>query len=183
MLELGHVSKAHGLAGDAVVSLITDRTGERMASGAVLHLGPSADRAQPFTVVTAKPYQDKWLVRFAGVDGREAADQLRGSKLFAAPLSSEELLDDDVIFVHELIGKRVVDQHGTDHGEVLSVVDNPAADLLELANDRLVPLSFYVSNDDEIIVVDVPVGLLDDGAVSERDPDISDAHDTDASDA
>lgn len=170
MLELGHVSKAHGLAGDVVVSLITDRTGERMAPGALLHLGSSADVAQPFTVAGAKPYQDKWLVRFVGIDDRNAADELRGTKLFAEPLSSDDLLDDDVIFVHELIGKRVVDQHGTDHGEVLSVVDNPASDLLELADDRLVPLTFYVSDDEQVIHVDVPDGLLDDAAVSERDP-------------
>lgn len=164
MLELGHVSKAHGLGGDVVVSLITDRTVERLSPGTILHLGRSAAEARPFTVATAKPYQEKWLVRFAEVEGRDEADRLRGSKLFASALSSDELLDDDVLFVHELIGKRVVDQHGTDHGEVLSVVDNPASDLLELSGDRLVPLTFYVSNDDDVIRVDVPVGLLDDDA-------------------
>lgn len=168
MLELGHVSRAHGLAGDVVVSLITDRTGERMAPGAVLFLGRSSDGAVPQTIVGAKRYQDKWLVRFDGVDGRDAADQLRGSTLFAEPLSSDDLLDDDVVFVHELIGKRVIDQHGTDHGEVLSVVDNPASDLLELADDRLVPLTFYVSNDETVIHVDVPEGLLDDDAEEAR---------------
>lgn len=170
MLELGHVSKAHGLAGDVVVSLITDRIAERMSPGAGLHLGRSSEDARPFTVAASKPYQDKWLVRFVGVDDRDAADGLRGSKLFAEPLSSDELLDDDVVFVHELIGKRVVDQYGTDHGEVLSVVDNPASDLLELSGDRLVPLTFYLSHDDDVISVEVPEGLLDDGAVSERDP-------------
>jgi len=161
MLELGHVSKAHGLGGDVVISLITDRTGERMAPGVILHLGSSAETAIPYTVATAQPYQANWLVRFGEVAGREAADLLRGKKLFANPLSSDDLLDDDVVFVHELIGKRVVDQHGTDHGVVLSVIDNPASDLLELADDRLVPLTFYVSNDDDVIHVDVPVGLLD----------------------
>lgn len=161
MLELGHVSKAHGLGGDVVISLITDRTGERMAPGAVLHLGASAETAEPYTVASAQPYQAKWLVRFAEVEGRDSADLLRGKKLFANPLSSEDLLDDDVVFVHELIGKRVVDQHGVDHGVVLSVIDNPASDLLELADDRLIPLTFYVSSDDVVIVVDVPIGLLD----------------------
>lgn len=169
MLELGHVSKAHGLGGDVVINLITDRTGERMAPGAVLHVGPTAADARPLTVETSQPYQAKWLVHFAGVKGREQADSLRGKKLFANPLSSDELLDEDVVFVHELIGKRVIDQHDTDHGEVVSVIDNPAADLLELANSQLVPLSFFVSSDDDVIVVDVPEGLLDGDAVSERD--------------
>ncbi len=169
MLELGHVSKAHGLGGEVVITLITDRTGERMAPGAVLYVGKALSDVTPHTIETAQPYQAKWLVRFAGVSGREQADLLRGKKLFANPLSSDELLDDDVVFVHELIGKRVVDQHGTDHGEVVSVIDNPAADLLELDNEQLVPLSFFVSIDDHVIRVDVPEGLLDGNAVSERD--------------
>lgn len=169
MLELGHVSKAHGLGGEVVINLITDRTGERMAPGAVLHVGPSAADSRPFTVESAKPYQAKWLVRFEGLNGRENADLLRGKKLFANPLSSDELLDDDAVFIHELIGKRVVDQYGTDHGEVVSVIDNPAADILELENSQLVPLSFFLSLVDDVISVDVPEGLLDGNAVSERD--------------
>lgn len=169
MLELGHVSKAHGLKGHVVVSLVTNRTGERMAPGAILHVGASETEATPMTVHEAQPYQGKWLVRFAEVGGREAADALRGSKLFANPLSSDELLDDDVVFVHELIGKSVVDQHGAAHGEVVSVIDNPAADLLELAGGQLVPLSFFLELDGDLIRVDVPDGLLDGEAVSERD--------------
>lgn len=170
MLELGHVSKAHGLSGDVVVSLITDRTGERMVPGSVLHLGSSTTGARAHTVASAKPHQDRWLVRFVGIDDRNGADGLRGLRIYAEPLSSDDLLDDDVVFVHELIGKRVIDQHGTDHGEVLSVVDNPASDLLELADNRLVPLTFYVAHDASVIRVDVPEGLLDGGAISERDP-------------
>lgn len=169
MLELGYVSKAHGLGGEVVVSLITDRTDERMAPGAVLHVGPNAGDAKPFTVESAKPYQAKWLVRFVGVNAREQADLLRAKKLYANPLSSDELLGDDAVFVHELIGNRVVDQHGVDHGEVVSVIDNPAADILELDNDQLVPLSFFVSLEDGVILVDVPEGLLDGNAISERD--------------
>ena len=170
MLELGRIGKAHGLAGEVVVTLVTDRTAERMAPGSVLHVGRTAENSEPFTVAAARPHRDKWLVHFDGVEGREQADGLRGALLFANPLSSDDLLDDDVIFVHELIGKRVVDQRGVDHGEVLSVVDNPASDLLELSGDRLVPLSFYQSHDDQVIHVDVPAGLLDDDVVSERDP-------------
>lgn len=169
MLELGRIGRAHGLAGEVAVSLVTDRTAERMAPGSVLHVGSAPDRCEPLTVAAARPHRDRWLVRFDGVGDRDRAEGLRGLTLYASPLSSSDLLDDDVIFVHELIGKRVVDQHGTDHGEVLSVVDNPASDLLELSGDRLVPLTFYESHDDDVIRVDVPPGLLDDDAVSERD--------------
>ena len=166
-LELGHVSKAHGLGGDVILHLITDRT-ERITPGAVLYLGKRAEMVAPFTVASSQPYQSKWLVRFEGVEGRDEADLLRGRTIFGEPLTDEELLDDDAIFVHQVIGKRVIDQHGTDHGPVLSVIDNPASDLLELADDKLVPLTFFVSQDDTTIRVDVPVGLLDDEAEEAR---------------
>ena len=39
----------------------------------------------------------------------------------------------------------------------------------ELDDDQLVPLSFFVSLDNGVILVDVPEGLLDGNAISERD--------------
>ncbi len=158
LLEVGRVGKPHGLRGDLTIRLITDRTQERTASGAVLRVGDSNEAdARQLTVKKAQPYQKGWLVSFVGVDSREKADELRGRTLYAEPLDD---LDDDVVFVHELIGRRLIDQHGTDHGEILSVIDNPASDLLELADDVLVPLHFLVEAGDEQVHVDVPVGLL-----------------------
>lgn len=156
LLEVGRVAKPHGLRGDLTVRLTTDRIDERTAPGAVFCIGNQPGAAE-LVLASAQPYQKGWLMHFEGVNGREAADKLRGTLLYAEPL---EDLDDDVVFVHELIGCRVIDQHGTDHGEVLSVVDNPASDLLELANDVLVPLTFLVEAHEDRLLVDVPVGLL-----------------------
>ncbi len=41
------------------------------------------------------------------------------------------------------------------------MIDNPAADLLELANGALVPANFVESFVDGIITVDVPDGLFE----------------------
>ena len=95
-------------------------------------------------------------MRFAGVDTREAADALHGLVLSAEPLE-----DPDALWVHELIGSVVVDQHGTEHGTVTSVEVNPASDLLVLDGGGLVPLTFVVDQADGRITVDVPDGLLD----------------------
>jgi 16S rRNA processing protein RimM len=43
----------------------------------------------------------------------------------------------------------------------VSVLANPAADLLELESGALVPSNFVVSNADGVIVVDAPEGLFD----------------------
>ncbi len=153
------MTKAHGLRGDVIVRLTTDRTEERTAPGAVFFVD-----GRTLEVAAAKPYQKNWLVTFVGVDSREAADSLRG-----AVLQADELVGTDLVFAHQLIGKRLVDQNGTDHGPIESLIDNPASDLLELSDGRMVPMVFFQAIEGDIVLVDVPAGLLDDGAVEVRD--------------
>ena len=154
MLEIGRITRPHGLKGGVVVDLVTDRWAERTAPGTVLWAGE-----RPLEIVSAQPHQGhKWLVAFAGVNDRADAERLHGQILRA-----EKIDDPDALFVHELIGKSVVDQHGVDHGPVVSVVANPASDLLELADGRLVPArSSSTASEPSRVTVSVPVGLLDD---------------------
>lgn len=151
LLEVGRITKAHGLRGDVVVLLSTDRS-ERVTPGAVL----STDRGE-LTVVSSRAHQDRWVVAFEGTDSRERADALRGLVLSAVPID-----DDDVLWVHELIGARVRSADGVDRGVVRSVLDNPAADLLVLDSGALVPVVFVVgSPQDGWIDVDTPDGLFE----------------------
>ena len=150
LLEVGRVAKAHGLRGEVVVALSTNRP-ERVAKGSVLH----AD-AGPLTVAASRPHQHRWIVQFGGVDSREAAEALHGQLLRAEPMD-----DPDALWVHELIGGTVVDQHEVEHGTVTEVELNPAADLLVLEDGALVPLTFVVDHTDGRIRVDVPDGLFD----------------------
>ncbi len=158
LLEIGAIHKPHGLRGEVVVSLTTNMVAERTAPGVHLLAGD-----EPLVVATARKHQDRWLLAFEGLAGREAVEGLRGRTLYAAPLEA-----DDEIFVHELVGRRLIDQHSVDHGPVVAMVENPASDLLELDGGVLVPLAFYVRHDDENVYVDVPPGLLDDSAISAR---------------
>jgi 16S rRNA processing protein RimM len=150
LLEVGRVAKPHGLRGEVVVALSTNRP-ERVAQGAVLH----ADDG-PLTITASRPHQHRWIVRFDGVETREDAEALHGQVLRAEPID-----DPDALWVHELIGSVVVDQHGTEHGPVTSIEVNPASDLLVLQDGGLVPLTFVVDQADGRIHVDVPDGLLD----------------------
>lgn len=165
LLEIGHVGKAHGLKGEVVVHLTTDRIAERTAPGAVFVVAGrpvvvSAGPVEQLTVRSArlqqrKATQELWVMGFAEIAGRNEAEALRG-----VGLTAEAIEDDDAVFVHEVVGCRVVDQHGTDHGEVAAVVANPASDLLELADGRLIPMVFLVETDGDTLHVDVPDGLL-----------------------
>ena len=153
LLEVGRIERPHGLDGEVVVSLVTDRTG-RLDPGSILQ----TDRG-PLTVGSSRPHTKRFLVRFDRITDRTDAEDWRGVILSAEAIDDP---DDDTLWVHELVGARVVDQHGTDHGVVASILNNPASDLLELEDGQLVPLTFLVSLvPGRRIDVDVPSGLLE----------------------
>jgi 16S rRNA processing protein RimM len=149
LLEIGRVTRAHGLRGEVVVLLSTDRWAERTRVGTELR----TPEGRALIVGAARAHQDRWIVTFEGVTTREDAEALQGRRLFAAPLD-----DPDTVFAHDVIGRRLVDQHGTEHGTITALEANPASDLLVVDDQRLVPLVFL---DDDVVRVDVPVGLLD----------------------
>ncbi len=150
-LEVGRIDKAQGVRGEVIVRLTTNRV-ERLAPGSVL-----ATSSGPLEVVSSRPHNDRWCVAFAGVRDRDAAEALRGTVLLA------DAIDDPTeLWVHELIGARVVDQAGVDRGRVVDIVANPASDLLELDSGALVPARFIVDVAPcERVDVDVPDGLFD----------------------
>jgi len=152
LLEVGRVTKAHGLRGEVIVELVTDRV-ERVAAGAVLQRAGGT-----LTVERSSAHQGRWIVQFAGVASREAAEALRGTVLSAEPID-----DPDVLWVHDLIGAEVVDAAGTRRGTVVSVIANPASDLLELDGGALVPVRFVTGRDAGVVTVDVPDGLFEAG--------------------
>jgi len=138
-----------------LVNLVTDRL-ERVAPGSVLR----ADGGRSFEVVASRPHQTAHIVAFAGVPDRNAAEALRGIVLRAPSIE-----DPEVLWVHRLVGARVVGLDGTERGVVESVEANPASDLLVLDDGGLVPLTFLVElRDDDgapVAVIDPPAGLFD----------------------
>lgn len=156
MLTVGHIRKAHGLNGEVVVRLTTNRP-ERVAKGSVL-VGNDVE----LVVKSSRPKDADFLVRFEGVNDRNAADELRGTELLAEPLD-----DPDELWVHELIGAVVVDQGEVERGTVAEVESNPASDLLVLDNEALIPMTFVrdfvpaTADEPARVHVEVPDGLFD----------------------
>jgi 16S rRNA processing protein RimM len=153
-LEIGRIGRPHGVDGDVMVSLTTNRT-ERAAVGTTWWVN---DRE--LTVESVRPHQGRYIVHLSGFDDRDAAAALTGSRVFAEPLSGDP--GDDDVWVHEIIGAEVVDRTGRAHGNVVAVEANPAHDLLVLEGGGLVPMVFVVEHGDGRVVIDPPAGLLDD---------------------
>lgn len=150
LLEVGRIAKPHGVRGEVVVELLTDRH-ERVEPGSVL-----TTTSGELVVITSRPHGSRWLVTFEGMTDRSHAEALHGATLWAEPID-----DPDALWVHDVVGLEVVSVDGTAHGRVTAVQDNPAHDLLVLEGGALVPVVFIVSNEPDRLVIDPPAGLFD----------------------
>lgn len=150
-LVVGYITKPHGLRGEVLVHLVTNRVADRMRAGVVF----STDRGR-LVIESAAPQGDRWRVRFDAIADRAAAESFAKVELRAEPLT-----DPEALWVHDLVGSEVQLQDGTVVGTVDSVESNPASDLLVFTDGTLVPLVFVVSSANRVVVINPPVGLLD----------------------
>ena len=142
---------------------------DRFAPGAELGAGdPDGDRPlRPVTVSAARLHLGRLLVRFEGVEDRDAAAELRGA-LLSIPMEAARPLAADEFWPHQLVGLDVVDREGRRRGRVAEVVPGAAHDLLAVAlpdgERRLVPAVaalVTVELGAGRVLVDTVPGLLD----------------------
>jgi 16S rRNA processing protein RimM len=175
---VGRVAKVHGIRGEVAVEPRTSAPEAMFAPGARVfagtergapHPATAAGHATPLqlTVAAARDAGDRWLVRFAELADRTAAERLRGHFLL---VPDDELTDPEAgeVFVHDLVGLTAERLDGAPLGRVTDVFDVPQGLLLEVAHPSgpvLVPFveGIVVSADVATgrIVLDPPDGLFE----------------------
>jgi 16S rRNA processing protein RimM len=150
LLEIGRLGRTHGVRGEIYLNLTSDRP-ERKRPGSRVFVGGSWR-----TITAIRPSNERYLVVLEGLDVREEAAKLTNEVVYGEPID-----DPAALWVHDLVGSRVVDVDGTDYGTCTAVVDNPAHPILETDRGVLVPVPFVSSFDDDIVTVAPPAGLLD----------------------
>ena len=151
-LEVGRIIKAHGLRGQVLVDLWSDRH-ERLAAGETLF----SDRGPLIVLAAAIHQKTRFIVSFDRITTREEAERWRG-----VVLSAPRIDDTGVIWIDQLYGAEVVDQVGQARGVVVDVEANPASDLMVLDSGTLVPLTFVVSVEaNRRVEINAPDGLFE----------------------
>ena len=129
----------------------------------------SEDGAQTWDVRLTRPVKAGFAARLSGVTSKEAADALRGTRLY---VDREKLphLPDDEFYHTDLIGLVVIDTGGEELGRVKAVLNHGAGDLLEIAGKAfmqpvLLPFTQVavptVDLNAKRLVVDPPEGLFE----------------------
>lgn len=128
----------------------------------------SEDGTTSFEMTLGRPIKNGFTAHLSGVATKEQADTLKGVRLYAARDQLPSLPDDEYYYA-DLIGMEVLDTGGTSLGQVKSVLNHGAADLLEIAQNGssstiLLPFTLEavptVDLEKQRIIADPPDGLF-----------------------
>ncbi|HEX3592344.1 MAG TPA: ribosome maturation factor RimM [Pseudonocardiaceae bacterium] len=168
---VGRIVKPHGIRGELVIDSSTDSVEQRFAVGSVLFVtARDGSVVRTLTVTAARPHTGRLLVCFEGVDGRDAAEALRGVVLSANATELPPIDDPDEFYDHQLEGLAVLTVAGAAVGTVREVVHGAGSDLLvvdrEGGGEALIPFVHQIVPEVDVpggrIVLDPPPGLLED---------------------
>ena len=169
---VGRVRKAHGIRGELVVEPITDAPerifapGQRVFAGTVR--GDLAPDRRELRIDRATRFKGGLIVAFREIADRNAAEQWR-NRFFLVPAAEVPPLDEGEVYVHELVGMRVLLASGVGLGEVAEVYELPQGLAIDVRRDEgggTVLLLYEqsvisVDRDTRTVTVTVPEGLLD----------------------
>lgn len=180
---VGRVRKPQGIHGELTVELLTDEPERFFGDGSRLFAGTvdggiapnPADRHNPdsrqeLTVEYAKSFREGLLVKFDQIPDRSAAELWR-QRYLLVPTSELTPPEDDEVFMHDLIGMRVLTETGKEMGEVVGLYEMPQGLTLDVkkveekGSDILIPyrpsVVQHVNLDARVITVDSTCGLFD----------------------
>ncbi|MCD2175812.1 ribosome maturation factor RimM [Rhizobium sp. C4] len=162
------IGAAQGLRGEVRAKTYTT---EPTALGDYGNLHAADGRV--FEILDIREMKDMAVVRFKGVNDRNAAEALRGLDLFIERDNlPADLLEDDEFFYADLEGLEAFDATGKSYGIVSGIFDFGAGDLLELKAPAKRPLLIPFSEaavleidleEGRILVDPIAAGLVDDG--------------------
>ena len=165
LICVGAIAGAHGVRGDVRLKSFCAEPAD------IENYSPltSEDGSQSFDLKLTKSIKNGFVARFRGVTNREAAEALKGTRLFA-PRDRLPDLPDDEFYHSDLIGLSVIDTGGTQIGKVAAIHDHGAGDLLDIrlkgsSKSALLPFTRAAVPTVDLatgrIIIDPPDGVLE----------------------
>ena len=119
----------------------------------------SEDGTQSYTVSLTRVTNNGFVAILGGIDTKEQADALKGLRLFTRRDSLPSLPDDEYYY-SDLTGLQVFDTGGTLLGEVRSVMNHGAGDLLEVHGPGLKDTVLLPFTQEAVPTVDLDTGRI-----------------------
>lgn len=165
-VRVGKIGAAHGTRGE--VRLFVDADDPSV----VKELGALEDDtgARSFRIVSLRQGKGHLIARFAGVDDRSTAEQLKNLELYVPRERLPQHKDKNTFYQADLIGLRVDDTAGKTLGTIAAIQNFGAGDILEISpagggDTFMVPfLDAFVPTVDlkgARVIVDLPEGAME----------------------
>lgn len=123
---VGAIAGAFGVKGEARIKSFCAEP-EAIADYAPL----TSEDGRSFDLTITRSVKEGFAARLSGVPTREAAEALKGTRLYA-PRDRLPALPDDEFYHADLIGLTVIDTGGAELGQVRAVHDFGAGDVLDI---------------------------------------------------
>jgi 16S rRNA processing protein RimM len=164
LVVAGVVGKAFGIKGETYVFGDPDFDEPFAVGTAYPATRPDGRPAGELVVARSAIHKGRRIVRFEGVEDRDAAEALRGLRLHVP--RGEVQLDPDAFWTADLLGREVLDDDGAVVGVVEAALDGAAHDYLVVARpdggEVLIPaVPQLVEVTADAVVVHAIPGLLD----------------------
>ncbi len=151
---IGEIATAHGIKGFVKVRGFVED--EKLLESDALYTDETSDKK--IALVLKNALKSDWVAEVKGVFDRNAAERLRGTKLYI----DRDLLpepDDGELYIEDLKGLNVVDKDGKTIGTVLGVENFGASDLLDIQPEN--GQSFYIPfTDGTVLDVNFDAGTI-----------------------
>ena len=169
LVAIARLTRTRGLRGELVAEILTDFPERFEETGTVFAVKSNGERAE---LKLEKHWfqKDRVVLKFAGIDSIEAAQEFINSEI-CIPESEAVELEEDEFFDWELIGCKVETIEGEQIGTVREVMRTGGTEILVVDSaadekkDFLIPFAndICVETDVEnkLIRVDLPEGLLE----------------------
>lgn len=182
---VGLIRKAQGIRGEVVIEPLTDKPDVIFASGSRVFAGTrdgnlavvrdvkGGEEIPSLTISGSKPFKKGLIVQFEELRDRNSAELWRGRYLLAR-FSELPPLEEDQVYLHDLIGMKAVSTDGRDLGTVTTFYELPQGIMLDLDTPRgsvLVPYRPEVVVQTDIgarkLLINDTLGVLDDDSAEE----------------
>lgn len=139
-VQMAVIGAAHGIKGELRVKSFT---GDPLA---LADYGPLFTKdGRKFTITDIRPANNVVVVRFKGINDRNAAEALTNTELFVDRAVLPDDGDHDEFYHADLVGLKVRDDTGAEIGHVTAVQNFGGGDILEIAlngrHEVLVPFT------------------------------------------
>lgn len=162
---IGAIAGAFGVRGEVRLKSFCAEAADIAAYGPLT----TEDGRRSFAITLTRPVAQGFAAKLDGITTKEAADALRGTRLYALRDALPTLPDDE--FYHaDLLGLTALDTGGVTLGKIAAVHNHGAGDLLELRGPGLkgsvlVPFTHAIVPTVDLasgrVIIDPPEGLFD----------------------